>query len=78
MRLLFCAHLKEVTGRAEIQLSLGEVDSNGLWRHLLAVQPGLAPLRGNIRLARNWEFAGPNTRFGDADEVALIPPVSGG
>ena len=78
MRIVFCAHLKDLTGRAEIQLPLGEVDSDGLWQHLLAAQPSLAPLRGNIRLARNWEFAEPNTRFTDADEVALIPPVSGG
>ena len=42
------------------------------------LQPGLAPFRGNIRLARNLEFAGFDTRFNDDDEVALIPPVSGG
>ena len=78
MRLLFCAHLREVTGCAETHLPLGEVDSEELWRQLLAVQPGLTPLRGSIRLARNCEFAGPDTRFNDDDEVALIPPVSGG
>ena len=30
--------LKDLTGRAEIQLPLGEVDSDGLWQHLLAAQ----------------------------------------
>ncbi len=78
MRILFCAHLKDVTGCAETELRLGEVDSDGLWRQLLTLQPGLAPFRGNIRLARNLEFAGFDTRFNDDDEVALIPPVSGG
>lgn len=78
MRILFCAHLKDVTGCAEADLSLGEVDTDGFWRKLLAAQPGLAPLRCSIRLARNWEFAGPDTLFTDADEVALLPPVSGG
>jgi len=78
MRILFCAHLKDVTGCAELKLLIGDVDRDGLWRQLLAAQPGLAPFRGHIRLARNGEFAGPKTRFSDADEVALIPPVSGG
>ena len=78
MRLVFCAHLKDVTGCAGMELPLGDVDCDGLWRQLLKVQPGLAPFRGHIRLARTGEFAGPDTRFKEGDEVALIPPVSGG
>ena len=34
--------------------------------------------RANTRLARNWEYTDRETRFTDGDEVALIPPVSGG
>jgi tetratricopeptide (TPR) repeat protein len=40
--------------------------------------PGLARFRGSVRLARNSEYVGPDARFGPDDEVALIPPVSGG
>ena len=40
--------------------------------------PRLAAHRPNVRLARNWEYAGADAMFADADEVALIPPVSGG
>jgi len=78
MRVLFFAHLKEAVGCAETQLSCGDTDADGFWRALLAAHPGLARFRGAVRLARNSEYAAVGTRFNDADEVALIPPVSGG
>jgi molybdopterin converting factor small subunit len=37
-----------------------------------------AALRLVIRLARNGEFAPLDARFHPDDEIALIPPVSGG
>lgn len=78
MRILFFAHLQDVTGCAEVEKKSGELDAEGLWQKLLADYPGLARFRSSVRLARNSEYAGPNERFNDADEVALIPPVSGG
>ena len=78
MRFLFFAHLKNVTGCEELALSCGDVDADGLWRKLTAAHPGLAPYRGSVRLARNSEYVGRDALFTDADEVALIPPVSGG
>jgi len=79
MRVLFFAHLKDVTGCAEIGVELGPpADADELWRKLADRFPALARLRGSIRLARNCEYVGPDARFADADEVALIPPVSGG
>jgi molybdopterin converting factor small subunit len=38
----------------------------------------LAEYQARVRLARNGEFVGNDARFTDADEIALIPPVSGG
>lgn len=78
MRILYFAQLKDVTGRAEQELACGDTDAEGLWQKLLAVHPGLERFRGSVRLARNSEYVGPDARFTDADEVALIPPVSGG
>lgn len=78
MRILFFAHLRDVTGCAEQEIACGETDADGLWRQLLAAHPALARFRGSVRLAKNAEYAPPDARFGDADEVALIPPVSGG
>jgi MoaE-MoaD fusion protein len=78
MRILFFAQLKDVVGHAQIELPTGDVDSDGLWNKLIAAHPGLEPYRASVRLARNSEYAGRDTVFTDADEVALIPPVSGG
>lgn len=78
MRILFFAQLKDVTACPEIELHCGEVDAEGLWHQLIEAHPGLSRFRGSIRLARNSEYTGPDARFTDTDEVALIPPVSGG
>ena len=79
MRVLFFAHLKDVTGCAETELDVGSgVDTEAFWRGLLAAHPGLARFRSSVRLACNHEYVGPDARFEEKDEVALIPPVSGG
>jgi molybdopterin converting factor subunit 1 len=79
MRVLFFAHLKGLTGCAEIRLQIGvPASANDVWRELLTLHPELAPVRASVRLARNLEYAGSDEQFTDADEVALIPPVSGG
>ncbi len=79
MRVLFFAQLKDVTGQPEVEWKVeGSLDAEGLWQRLLAAYPGLARYRSAVRLARNSEYASADTRWGDADEVALIPPVSGG
>lgn len=78
MRILLFAQLKDAAGCAQLELNCGEVDADGFWRQLLAAQPGLAPFRSSVRLAKNSGYVGGDVRFTDADEVALIPPVSGG
>jgi len=79
MRVLLFAHLQDATGVTELELSISKaLDADGLWRELIAAHPKLEMFRKTTRLARNGEYATAETRFGNADEVALIPPVSGG
>ena len=78
MRILFFAQLREVAGAADAELKADGVDAVVLWELLLARWPGLAVYRAQTRLARNGVYAGANEVFADSDEVALIPPVSGG
>jgi molybdopterin synthase catalytic subunit/molybdopterin synthase sulfur carrier subunit len=78
MRILFFAHLKNVTACAEMDLATEGLNTEQLWGRLIQIHPGLAGFRGSVRLARNSEYVGPDAWFGAGDEVALIPPVSGG
>ena len=79
MHVLLFAQIKDAVGAAELDLQIsGSPDAAALWRTLVAAQPKLAPFRSSTRLARNGDYADAQTIFSDADEVALIPPVSGG
>lgn len=78
MRLLLFGQLKILTGQSEVTLSLASGDAAAIWQELVAQHPLPASLRAQIRFARNGEFASASTVFTSADEIALIPPVSGG
>jgi molybdopterin synthase catalytic subunit len=49
-----------------------------LWRTLCEQHPVLAPYDGAIAIAVNQCFASSSTLLAEGDEVALLPPVSGG
>ncbi|MGO9588138.1 MAG: molybdopterin converting factor subunit 1 [Limisphaerales bacterium] len=79
MRVFFFAQLKDATGCNAVELAgASPLNTAQLWAELLQRFPALAAHRTNVRLARNWEYAAPDAIFADKDEVALIPPVSGG
>ena len=79
MKILLFAQIKDAVGAAELELKIsGSPDTDALWRTLIASQPKLAAFQSSTRLAHNGEYADAQTIFSDADEVALIPPVSGG
>ncbi len=79
MRILFFAHLREATGQAAVvwaDAAPGTVPE--LWDRLLREFPGLASHRAGVRLARNRVYANADELLAPDDEIALIPPVSGG
>lgn len=78
MRILFFAQLRLEVGVEVAELDADGVDAAGLWDLLTGRWPALAGHRGVVRLARNGSYAGPDEIFRAGDEVALIPPVSGG
>jgi molybdopterin synthase sulfur carrier subunit len=77
MRVLFFAQLKDVTGCDLVELA-PPPNTEQLWKTLIEKFPALANHQKNVRLARNWEYADAKTVFANEDEIALIPPVSGG
>jgi molybdopterin converting factor subunit 1 len=79
MRILFFAQLKDAAGCDAAELETPTpLDAAQLWTELVKNFPKLAAHRPSVRLARNREYATAETIFSNADEVALIPPVSGG
>jgi molybdopterin converting factor subunit 1 len=79
MTLLYFAQARRVTGLpSETLAASAPLTSDELWAEILRRHPDLALLHPVIRLARNGEFATAETRFHPGDEIALIPPVSGG
>jgi molybdopterin converting factor subunit 1 len=79
VRLRFFASLRERLRRSEAELSLPDgATVDALWSVLCVTYPQLVELRGAISIAVNHEYVDRDHRLSDNDEVALIPPVSGG
>ena len=65
-------------GTRETQLPVGEITLNELWPLLEERHPDLSPMRDTLAFAVNGEYARGDTRVAPGDEVAVLPPVSGG
>jgi sulfur-carrier protein len=70
---------REFYGNDTIVVELPAGATIGELRRRLAVEiPGLAPLMSQILVAVNSEYAPDQNPLAEGDEVACIPPVSGG
>ena len=49
-----------------------------IWPVLTEKHPGLAPMRDTLAFAVNGEYARLEDAISPGDEVAVLPPVSGG
>ncbi|HEV8402273.1 MAG TPA: molybdenum cofactor biosynthesis protein MoaE [Candidatus Limnocylindrales bacterium] len=79
MRVRLFAVQRELAGTREVALELADgADVEAAWSALVERHPVLAPGRPSLRFARNGDYAEPTTPLADGDEVAMIPPVSGG
>jgi molybdopterin synthase catalytic subunit len=61
----------------DVELPVGATVEDA-WAALVERHPLLVPGRPAVRFAVNGAYAPPDTRLGEGDEVAMIPPVSGG
>ncbi len=78
-RVLFFGMLKDLVGIASEEIDLPEgADLASVFDHYAARQPRLRELAPSIVAARNREFADLSTAVADGDELAFLPPVSGG
>ena len=76
---LFFASLKDISGEISVELELEEnatVDSAKI--KINSMYPKMEPLLNYVRIAINQEFANAETVINNGDELAILPPVSGG
>jgi molybdopterin converting factor subunit 1 len=73
------AHLREIAGRDRIAIELPEGSTIVELRSRLVIEaPALFPLLERSAIAVNHDFAEYSQILNASDEVAVIPPVSGG
>lgn len=78
VRVLFFGHLKDLAGECE-QLVLPDPASvKDMLTVLCKRFPELSQWLGPARIAVNMEYASSDTPLHEGDEVALLPPMSGG
>ena len=69
----------EMLNRSEEEMELPEGSTvNTILKQLEDEWPEIAEFYEVMQMAVNWEYATENTELADGDEVALIPPVTGG
>ena len=79
VRVRLFAIQRELAGTREVALDLpDDATVDDAWAALVGIHPNLAPGRPSVRFARNGAYADGATHLADGDEVAMIPPVSGG
>jgi molybdopterin converting factor subunit 1 len=70
---------RELAGERDVPLELDAgATVESAWQALVARYPVLAPGRPSVRFARNGEYVDAGEPLAEGDEVACIPPVSGG
>jgi molybdopterin converting factor subunit 1 len=73
------ARLRDVAGTPE---AVVEVDPPAtietVWLALADAYPAVAPFRPSLSAALNDDYARMTASVGDGDDVAFLPPVSGG
>lgn len=78
LQLLLFGITKDIIGKSPFSMDLqGENTAGNLMVQLIDKYPRLKDLN-SIAIAVNGEYAENKTRLNSGDEIALIPPVSGG
>ena len=73
------ARLRDIAGRAEFSRDVPPgARVTDVWQGLVAEFPEMARYDSSISSAVNADYAKMNTALADDDEVAFLPPVSGG
>jgi molybdopterin converting factor subunit 1 len=79
VKLLLFAVLSDIIGESTREIEVAEgTRAIDVWSELRAKHPRLEPYERPPFTAVNEQYVDADTVLGDGDEVAFIPPVSGG
>ena len=79
LRVLLFAAARDLGGGPELLLDLAEdARATDVIQAAVAARPALARISAALRVAVNQAFVGEDAQISAGDEVALLPPVSGG
>jgi molybdopterin converting factor subunit 1 len=75
------AQLRDKAGAGDLAVDVDAKDGatvKHVWQALVAAHPELAPFETSVSSAVNATYARMHTKVNAGDEVAFLPPVSGG
>jgi molybdopterin synthase sulfur carrier subunit len=73
------ARLRDLAGSGELVRDVpAPATVQTIWRELVAEMPGLGDYEKTMSVAVNADYARMSAPVNDGDEVAFLPPVSGG
>ena len=73
------ARLRDIAGAAEMPREISSGATIGtVWKQLTGEFPGLAAYERSMSSALNADYARMDAEVHDGDEIAFLPPVSGG
>ena len=79
VRVKLFAAARDIVGQDEAMLSLPENSTTlSALQQLVQQHPKLEQWKKYLKVAVNWEYASTEQVLHNNDEVAVIPPVSGG
>lgn len=79
VKVLFFGAAADWAGARQIEVPLSDQAKLAeIWPVLTDMYPDLAPMRDTLAFAVNGEYARMEDAISPGDEVAVLPPVSGG
>ncbi len=73
------ARLRDLAGAADLDRELPDgATALALWDGLAADFPDFEPYQATVSVAVNEEYARMDVALADGDDIAFLPPVSGG
>ncbi len=79
VRIRLFGRLHDLAGAGELERDVpADATVEALWEQLASEFPSMSSYRRSVSAAVNADFARMTARLSDGDEVAFLPPVSGG